>query len=119
MISHILTDRQLYDLEMIMNGGFSPLVGFLNKDDYESVVNTTRLSNGKVWPIPITLDISNSLKDQIKIGNKIELLDCFMNKLAYLVVESLYSPDKTNEALNFFGTTDDTHPAVKHLFNES
>ena len=53
-----LTDRQLCDIELLLNGAFSPLEGFLNKDDYDSVVKTMRLASGVLWPIPITLDVS-------------------------------------------------------------
>ena len=112
-----LTKRQLYDLEMIMNGGFSPLVGFLNQNDYESVVNNMRLEDGKLWPIPITLDVVNVVNN-INIGDTIILVDSFKNKLAHMIIESIYKPDKYQEAGKVFGTTDDTHPAVNYLFNK-
>ena len=60
-----LTDRQLCDVELILNGGFSPLVGFMNQDDYDSVCEKTRLQNNHLWPIPITLDITSELADNI------------------------------------------------------
>ena len=53
-----LTDRQLCDLELLLNGGFSPLDGFLGRADYESVLSSMRLANKLVWPIPINLDVS-------------------------------------------------------------
>ena len=53
-----LNDRQICDIEMLLNGGFSPLRGFLGQSDYDSVVDNNRLSDGTVWPIPITLDVS-------------------------------------------------------------
>ena len=64
--SWTLTDRQLCDIELILNGGFSPLDGFMNQDDYNSVCEKTRLNNNLLWPIPITLDISNTLADKLE-----------------------------------------------------
>ena len=52
-----LTDRQICDLEMIMNGAFAPLNGFLGKNDYEKVLSEMRLENGSLWPLPIMLDV--------------------------------------------------------------
>jgi len=103
---------------MLLNGGFAPLSGFLNEQDYNGVVNDMRLSNGKLWPMPITLDVSENESTKIKLGDKLVLLDTFKNKLAYLTVESLYKPNKTEEAIKVFGTDDDTHPAVHYLFNQ-
>ena len=71
----VLTDRQICDLEMISNGGFSPLSGFLGKKDYDSVVNNLRLDDGSLWPIPINLDVTNDFSESISIGNKITLKD--------------------------------------------
>lgn len=119
MTSHILNMRQLYDLEMIMNGGFYPLKGFLNKGDYDSVIDNMRLLNGKVWPIPITLDVDNEFKNKISITDKILLKDQMNNEIAYLIVETLYLPDKKEEALKVFGTTDVLHPGVDYLLNQS
>ena len=73
--SWVLTDRQICDLEMILNGGFSPLSGFLGKDDYESVINDLRLDDGTLWPIPIMLDVPSEFAQSISIGNKITLKD--------------------------------------------
>jgi ATP sulfurylase (sulfate adenylyltransferase) len=55
-----LTARQLCDLELLMNGGFNPLKGFLGQADYESVVERMRLADGALWPMPITLDVSEA-----------------------------------------------------------
>ena len=57
-VSWDLTPRQICDLELIMNGGFSPLNGFLDEEDYNSVLDNMRLKDGSLWPIPITLDVS-------------------------------------------------------------
>ena len=64
-----LTPRQLCDLELLLNGAFSPLEGFLNKDDYDSVVKTMRLVSGILWPIPITLDVSEDFAPEPRLPN--------------------------------------------------
>jgi sulfate adenylyltransferase len=70
-----LTPRQICDLELLMNGGFYPLKGFLTEGDYNSVVEYMRLENGKLWPMPITLDVSQEFSDSLKIGQNIALRD--------------------------------------------
>ena len=65
-ISWQLTDRQLCDPELLMNGSFSPLSGFMKKKDYNNVVKNMRLDNGHLWPIPITLDITTEFYSKIK-----------------------------------------------------
>ena len=52
-----LASRQIRDLELLLSGGFSPLRGFMNHDDYEHVCHEMKLSNGLIWPIPIALDV--------------------------------------------------------------
>ena len=66
-----LTERQLCDIELLLNGAFSPLEGFLNQDDYDSVVKSMRLSSGVLWPMPITLDVSDVFASDIKTGDKL------------------------------------------------
>ena len=70
-----LNDRQLCDFEMLLNGGFSPLTGFLGEEDYQSVLKNNRLSNNTVWPIPITLDVSEEFSKDINTNDKIVLRD--------------------------------------------
>ncbi|KAG0170252.1 Sulfate adenylyltransferase [Apophysomyces sp. BC1034] len=118
--SLVLTDRQLCDLELILNGGFSPLEGFLNQKDYESVIETMRLASGLLWTIPITLDVSEEkVKSlQIQAGRRIALLDSRdYEPLAVLTVGDVYRPDKSKEAKLVFGADDDAHPAVHYLHN--
>lgn len=119
-----LTDRQLCDLELILNGGFSPLKGFLNEDDYNSVVSEMRLTsvkseNGKglLWPMPITFDVSEHTSRKVSLGDKIALKDPRDKQLlAILNVESIYKPDKQREA-NLVFRGDPEHPAVYYLNN--
>ena len=117
--SWVLTDRQIYDLEMILNGGFHPLSGFLDKEDYESVVHKLRLKDGSLWPIPINLDITNKFSESISKGNRITLKDKEGFSLAVMKVHDIWEPDKRKEAEFVFGTIDDSHPGVDFLLNNS
>ena len=81
-----LNDRQLCDMEMLLNGGFSPLKGFMAEDDYLSVMETYRLSDGTIWPIPITLDVSKEISNNLNIGEKIVLRDHEGVALGILVI---------------------------------
>jgi len=114
-----LTDKQFCDLEMILVDGFSPLKGFLGKEDYDSVVETMRLASGALWPIPIVLDINRACAKTIKIGDKIQLNGEDGSTYAILHVSHLWTPDKEKEAINVFGTLDKSHPGVRYLFEET
>ncbi|KAJ0123452.1 sulfate adenylyltransferase [Diaporthe amygdali] len=116
----VLTERQLCDLELILNGGFSPLEGFMNEKDYYGVVKENRLTNGILFSMPITLDVSKSEIDELGLapGKKITLRDFRDDRnLAILTIEDIYKPDKVLEATEVFGDNDPAHPAVKYLFN--
>ncbi len=112
-----LSERQLCDIELLLNGAFSPLDGFLNKDDYDSVVKTMRLKNGVLWPIPITLDVTEEFAASVKSGDKLALRDLEGVILATLEVGDLWTTDLDAEAKGVYGTTDDQHPAVNYLKN--
>ncbi len=90
---HILTERQLCDLELIMNGAFYPLKGFLNFEDYKNVLSHMRLADGTLWPMPIVLD-SNV---KYNIGDEITLSDTNLTPLALLKVESVFTPNREKE----------------------
>jgi sulfate adenylyltransferase len=117
LLSWQLTDRQICDLELLLNGGFSPLQGFMNQNDYESVLNDMRLADGSLWPMPITLDISEDFAKKIKGEEKIALRDKEGFALAVLTISDIWSPKLDKEAEKVYGTTDTTHPAVNYLFN--
>ena len=112
-----LTERQLCDIELLLNGAFSPLDGFLNKDDYDSVVKTMRLKSGVLWPMPVTLDVSEEFAADIKSGDKLALRDLEGVILATLEVGDVWTPDLNAEAKGVYGTTDEKHPAVNYLKN--
>lgn len=110
-----LSERQLCDIELLLNGAFSPLEGFLNQADYESVVETMRLCSGVLWPIPITLDVGEDFAGGIGSGDRIALRDLEGVVIATLEVADIWSPDKAAEAVGVFGTGDQAHPAVHYL----
>ena len=112
-----LTERQLCDIELLLNGAFSPLDGFLDKADYDSVVEKMRLSSGVLWPIPITLDVSEEFAKSIQSGDRIALRDLEGVIIATLDVGDVWTPDKDAEAQGVYGTTDETHPAIHYLRN--
>ncbi len=114
-----LTPRQLCDLELLLSGGFSPLVGFLTRADYESVCGNMFLGNGTLWPIPITLDVPESLARQLGPGVSLALRDPEGVLLAVLHVEEVWQPDRRAEAEAVFGTTNREHPGVAHLLDQS
>ena len=93
-----LTPRQLCDLEMLLTGAFSPLTGFLNRNDYESVCESMRLSDGTLWPIPVTLDVPEDLADSLSSGSKLALRNPEGVMLAALTVEDVWEPDRSAEA---------------------
>jgi sulfate adenylyltransferase len=110
-----LSHRQICDVELLMNGAFSPLTGFMTRKDYEPVLSDMRLDAGLVWPMPITLDVGQEFADSIEQGEKIELRDPEGVLIAYMDVEDIWTPNKTEEAEKVFGTDDDAHPAVYYL----
>lgn len=112
-----LTPRQICDLELLMNGGFNPLKGFMGQQDYEGVVENMRLADGSLWPIPITLDISQDFADTVEPGQDIALRDQEGVILAILSVSDKWLPNKQREAAMVFGADDDMHPAVNYLHN--
>jgi len=115
----ILTPKQRCDLEMLSNGAFEPLTGFLSQRDYESVLSTNRLTSGSLWPIPITLDVSDSFAVNVAVGEHIELHDADNTLLARMLLTDKWKPDKQQEALAVFGTLDQTHPGVHAVLNQS
>lgn len=112
-----LTPRQICDLELLMNGAFNPLKGFLTQKDYDSVVENMRLADGSLWPMPITLDVSQKFADSVETGQDIALRDQEGVILAVLSISDSWTPDKSLEAEKVFGADDSAHPAVNYLHN--
>ena len=109
----VLSRRLLCDLELLLNGGFRPLTGFLNENDYTSVVENMRLSNGTIWPMPIVLPIEKQICESYKIGDEIILCNEENLPLAKLDIETMYKPELIKECQCVFGSADDNHPYVK------
>jgi sulfate adenylyltransferase len=114
-----LTPRQLCDLELLVNGGFSPLRGFMTRADYESVCTSMRLADGTIWPIPVTLDISEELARRLDPGAMLALRDPEGVMLAVLHVEEVWRPDRATEAKTIYNTTNREHPGVAHLLQHT
>jgi sulfate adenylyltransferase len=114
-----LTDRQICDLELLINGGFSPLTGFMGRSDYDRVCSEMRLADGTLWPIPITLDVPEQVATKLEIGGKLALRDAEGVMLAVLDVEDVWQPDLEAEARQVYGTANPEHPAVGYLFKQS
>ena len=114
-----LTPRQLCDLELLLCGGFSPLTGFMNRADYESVVSEMRLSSGVLWPMPIMLELTEADVAQIGSHEYVVLRDITGLTLAVLKRGDLWQPDKVKEAEQVFGTSSREHPAVDYLMNQA
>lgn len=108
--------RQLADLEMLANGAYSPLGGFMTRADYLNVVDTMHLANGLPWSIPITLSVDTEQANSIKEGSQIALLNGEGALQAVMTVEEKYGYDKEHEASKVYRTTEDAHPGVKVLY---
>ena len=117
LTSHDLTPRQICDLELLMNGGFNPLKGFLSEADYNGVVDNMRLADGTLWPMPITLDVKADYADTVEIGQDIALRDQEGVILGTMSVTDKWTPNKAHEAKKVFGADDSVHPAVNYLHN--
>ena len=114
-----LNDRQMRDLELLLNGGFSPLEGFMNRADYQGVRDDMRLADGTLWPIPITLDVSREVAEGLEVGEPLALRDPEGVLMAVLTVGDVWEPDRTEEAEKVFGTTSTDHPGVDYLLTHS
>ena len=108
-----LTSRELSDLELLACGALSPLDGFMGREDYESVLETMRLSNGLPWALPVGLAV-----ERAPAGDQVALADPSGSPVAVLDVEDVYSYDKEHEAEQSFRTTDAAHPGVARLYEQ-
>lgn len=111
-----LDHAELSDLELIANGGYSPLEGFMGKADYDSVVQNMRLSNGLPWSLPITLAVDHEKATELKIGEKINLVHKGTN-YGVMDVKEKFLPNKHVEADMVYRTTDMAHAGVRKLFD--
>lgn len=116
--SVVLTQRQACDLELLVNGGLSPLRGFLSQEAYESVLQKMRLPQGLPWSIPINLDVSDDVAQRLETGGYLGLCDLEGFMLAVLRVEEIWKPDKKREAETVYGTSSPAHPGVRYLLEQ-
>ena len=114
-----LTQRQVCDIELLLNGGFSPLDGFMARADYEGVCAEMRLADGTLWPIPVTLDATEQFAEELSLGGRIALRHPEGMVLAIMTVSDVWSPDLQAEAVSVFGTDDDVHPGVFSLLKQT
>ena len=112
----ILNEVGLADLELIATGVFSPLTGFLGRADYERVVREARLANGTLWPIPITLAVSEAEASQLRDGEPVALHSADGTLVGLLELHERYTADLEREATEVYRTTDAAHPGVARLY---
>jgi len=113
-----LSQKQACDLEMIAIGAFSPLTGFVKKADFESICRNMRLSDGTLWPIPITLAVDDATKGSLTQGGQAALYHADGTFMGVVDVEEIFEHDKKLEAPNVFRTDDVNHPGVKAVMEE-
>ena len=114
----ILSSKQACDLEMIAIGAFSPLTGFCKRADFESICKDTRLADGTVWPIPITLAVEEDVKSTLTEGGRAALYHSDGTFMAIIDCDEIYEHDKALEIPNVFGTEDEAHPGAKQVMDE-
>jgi sulfate adenylyltransferase len=119
LLSWDMNQRQICDVELLLNGGFSPLEGFLGQADYEGVVTEMRLTNGTLWPMPVNLDVTEEFGDQVSIGEEIALRDPEGVLIALLQISDKWVPDRRREAVQVFGSDDVAHPGVDYALNRA
>ena len=107
----VLDSREICDLDLLLNGSFSPVYTFMNENDYHSVLENMRLTNGKLFPMPITLCSTSN----ISVGDTVHLVDEHNYPIASLEVDEVYSPDVEKECNSIYGCCDDNHPYIKRI----
>jgi sulfate adenylyltransferase len=113
-----LSPRALSDLQMISTGVFSPLEGFMTRDEYESVVEDMRLRDGLAWSLPVTVSVDEGQARELSENSEIALVDGTGEPVATMVLRELYGYDKEREARMVYRTTDADHPGVAALYRQ-
>ncbi|MGQ9598934.1 MAG: sulfate adenylyltransferase [Anaerolineae bacterium] len=112
-----LSPMAVSDLEMIAVGAFSPLTGFMTREDYQSVIETMRLSNGLPWTIPITLPVDDETAADLREGQEVRLMDGD-HLMGIMTIADRFPADKKREAQEVYRTTDEAHPGVARLYRQ-
>lgn len=111
-----INKQELSDLELIANGAYSPLEGFMDRIDFESVLFNMRLSDGSPWSLPITLAVEEQKADELQIGETVNLsYDGLI--YGFLEIKDKYRPSKQLEAKLVYQTEERFHPGVDKLFS--
>jgi len=113
-----LRAREVSDLEMIANGAFSPLEGFMCEDDYIAVRGNMHLANGLPWTIPVTLSASDDKAGALVEGSDISLFSKDDHLLGVLHLQQKFRYDREREAERVYLTTDASHPGVAALYEQ-
>jgi sulfate adenylyltransferase len=113
-----LDERAVSDLELIAIGGFSPLTGFMEREDYERVVNEMQLANGLPWSIPITLSVSEAVATELQEGTLVRLDNSQGRFIGVLELTQKYTYDPVHEALQVYRTNEEKHPGVKVVYSQ-
>jgi sulfate adenylyltransferase len=114
-----LTPRQICDLELLLCGAFSPLRGFMGRADHDAVCESMRLADGTLWPIPVTLDVTEEMAEKLEAGSILGLRDVEGVLIAALHVEEVWTPDPVADAERVYGTASREHPGVAHLLERT
>ncbi len=114
-----LTQRQLCAVELILQGAFAPLTGFMGEADYQQVLTEWRLASGELCPMPVTLDVSQAFAASVTPGQQIVLRDPEFVAIARMTIDSCWQPDKALEAQQVYGTRDAAHPGVDQVLHRS
>jgi len=115
----ILNERNLCDLELLATGAFSPLAGFMNRPDYESVLDRMRLQDNTLWPLPVCLDVSEKTANRLEVGQSVALRDGEGFLLAVMHIGDMWPVDREKEAGMIYETRDLSHPGVHYLYKTS
>lgn len=110
-----LDSRTASDFELLANGGFSPLTGFMGETAYRSVVEEMTLPDGLPWSIPVTLSVSEARAGELRPGARASLRDGDGLPLGVIAIEETYRRDKAHEAQRVYRTDDAAHPGVAAL----
>jgi sulfate adenylyltransferase len=115
MVHWVPTERPRCDLDLLLTGAMHPLVGFLGRADYESVCDSMRLADGRLWPMPITLDVPADVATRIGPGAGLALREPDGTLMAVLWVDDVWQPDRLAEAAAVLRTQSEAHPGVAHI----
>jgi sulfate adenylyltransferase len=110
-----LNQNLLFDFVNIARGVYSPLQGFMSRNDFLKVIHDLSLESGVTWPLPVVLDIDTELADNISPGERIGIKDPSGNQVGIMDVDSVYRYNETETCQELFGTTDESHPGVHML----